>query len=173
MEKQASSKSIILNYGLYYGIISVLISVVMYALGQHLEQGMGVMFLGFAVMIAFIILGIKKFKGDNSGLITWGQSVKIGVGIIVIGVLIALVYQQLFINFVEPDFMQQVNEKTLQSLVDSGLSSEQIDAQMGIIKKMQTPLISSAITLAFAAFLAFVFSAIAGAVMKETEGEQY
>jgi len=173
MENQANSKSIILNYGLYYGIVSVILSVILYAMGKHLEQGIGMMVLGFGVMIAFIILGIKKFKSDNGGFLAWGQSLKIGIGIVLIGALIAIVYQQIFINFIEPDFMTQVGEKTRQTLYDAGLTQEQIESQMEMQQKFQGPLISSALTLVGAAFFGFVFSAIAGAIMKKSEEDQY
>jgi len=169
MENQVSSKSIILNYGLYYGVLSILISVIMYALGQHTEQGVVPMLLGFAIMIAFIILGIKKVKETNDGLISWGQSVKTGVGVVVIGVLISIVYQQIFINFIEPDFMAQMLEKQQQAWLDAGMTEEQIESQMGMMEKMQGPVISSAIAIVFSAFLAFVVSAIAGAIMKAEE----
>ena len=173
MENQADSKNIILNYGLYYGILSILVSLVTYALGKHLEQGMTSMFVGLAIMIAFIILGIKKFKDDNNSFISWGQSVKIGVGIVVVGVLIAIVYQQIFINFIEPDFMNQMAEKTRQTLFDAGLTTEQIDAQMKMQEKFQGPLISSAMGIVVGALVGFIFSAIIGAIMKKTEEQDY
>ncbi len=65
MENQASSKSVILNYGLYYGVISILISLVVYAMGKHLDQGFSGMLIGLVVMIVFIVLATKKFKKDK------------------------------------------------------------------------------------------------------------
>ncbi len=173
MENQANSKKVILNYGLYYGLLSIIISLVMYALGKHLDQGIGNMVLGFVVMIVFIVLAIKKFKFDSGGFLSWGQAIKIGVGTVVVGVIIVIIYQQIFVNFIEPDFIEQVNAKTQQTLLDRGLTEEQIEAQMEISKKMQEPLISSAVGIVGGAFFGFVFSAIAGAIMKKTEEDQY
>ena len=37
MENQANSKNVILNYGLYLGVASILLSLIIYATGNHLE----------------------------------------------------------------------------------------------------------------------------------------
>ena len=55
-------------------------------------------------------MGIKKFKVDNYNLLSFGQAVKIGVGISIISALLTIVYNQVFANFIEPDFMNQIYE---------------------------------------------------------------
>lgn len=169
MENQASSKSIILNYGLYLGIISILISVVVYALGDHLKPHWSVSILNVVIMISLIIMGIKKFKSENSGLISWGQAVKIGVGLTVISTLIVIAYNLIFMTFIEPDFMQQVVAVQEQAWVDQGMTSDQIESNKEMMQKFQSPVISSAFGLVVAAFISFIISAIAGAVMKAEE----
>lgn len=173
MENQPNSKNIILNYGLYYGLTTIVISVIVYAMGMHLEQGIGSMLLGFVVMAAFIILASKEFKKANNGFMTWGEGVKIGLGTVLIGVLIAVIYQQIFINFIEPDFMAQMTEKTRQTLFDSGFTQEQIDAQMEMQEKFQGPVLMSAFALIGGAFAGFVIAAISAAIMKKSEEETY
>jgi len=173
MENQASSKSIILNQGLYLGIISVLLSLVVYATGNHLQPHWSVSLIGVALMIAFIIMGMKKFKADNGGFMSWGQAVKIGVGLTVVSTVIVIAYNLIFMNFIEPEFMSQVGALQEQTWVDQGMSSEEIDAAKSMMEKFQGPVISSAFGLLMAAFISFIISAIAGAVMKQNAEEQY
>ena len=173
MENQANSKSIIVNYGLYLGVSAVLINLVIYAMGMHLDQSWIAGTAGFVIMIIFIVLGIKKYKEANGGFLSWGQAVKIGVGISLISALISIVYQQIFNNFIEPDFMAQTLEKTQQAWVDAGMTEEQIESSLEMTKKMQTPLILSAMGIIVSAFIGFIISAIGGAIMKESEEEQY
>lgn len=173
MENQASSKNIILNYGLYLGIASVLINLVVYATGDYLKPHWSVSVLSGVLMIAMIVFAFKKFKEINGGFMSWGQSVKIGVGLTVVSAIIVILYQQLFQNFIEPEFMQQMMMMQEQTWVDQGLSSEQIDAAKEMMQKFQGPLISSAIGLVVASFLGFVVSAITGAIMKQSAEEQY
>ena len=79
MENQTSSKSIILNNGLYYGIVTILASLIVYALGMHLDPTGG--YINFAViaitLIAFPIIGMSTFKTNNGGFMTGGQGVKL------------------------------------------------------------------------------------------------
>ena len=175
MENQASSKSIILNNGLYYGIVTILASLVIYALGMHLEPTGG--YINFAViaiaLIAFPIMGMSTFKKNNGGFMTWGQGVKIGVGIVIIGSLIGVLYQHIFTGFIEPEFYAQVEEMTRQGLFDAGMTEEQINAQIEMQSKFQGTIIGDAIGLLFMAFVGFVVSAIVAAVKKQTEEETY
>ena len=173
MENQASSKNIILNYGLYLGIISVLVSLVIYATGNHLQPHWSVSVLNAVIMITMIVLGMKKFKLDNGGFMSWGQAVKVGVGLTMISTIIVIVYNQIFVNFIEPDFMNQMTVIQEQAWIDQGLTSDQIDGAKEMMQKFQGPVISSAIGLVVAAFISFVVSAIAGAIMKQSDEEQY
>ena len=84
MENQANSKSVILNYGLYLGLATVTISLVKYAMGALYTQEYYSGILGLIFMIAFIVLGLKNYKAANGGLITFGQSVKVGIGVAMI-----------------------------------------------------------------------------------------
>ncbi|WP_347174662.1 DUF4199 domain-containing protein [Polaribacter uvawellassae] len=173
MENQASSKSIILNYGLYLGIASVLINLVNYAIGDYLKPHWSIGVLSGIIMIVIIVFAYKKFKEINGGFMSWGQSLKIGVGLTVISAIIVIVYQQLFQNFIEPEYMQQMLMVQEQTWTDQGMTSEQIDAAKTMMQKFQGPLISSAIGIVVAAFFGFVVSAITGAIMKKSEEEQY
>ena len=47
---------------------------------------------------------------------SWGQGVKVGVGIAVIAGLIVVVYNYIFMTFIEPDFMMQMTEIQNQNL---------------------------------------------------------
>lgn len=173
MENQAPSKSIILNYGVYLGIASVLINLVVYATGDYLKPHWSISVLSALLMVVIIVLANKKFKELNNGFMSWGQSVKIGVGLTVISAIIIIVYQQLFANFIEPEYAQQMLMMQEQTWTDQGMTSEQIDSAKEMMQKFQSPVISSAIGIVVAAFIGFIVSAIAGAIMKKSEEEQY
>ena len=91
MENQANSKNIILNYGLYLGLIGVFIHLTFYATGNLIELQWLSGILGFIAMIVLLTLGIKKFKTENGGFLTFGQALKVGVGIAVVS---ATLFQQ-------------------------------------------------------------------------------
>jgi len=175
MENQANSKGIILNNGLYYGLVLVIASLVTYAIGLHLDPIGGYINFGILaiILIVFPLLGMSQYKKLNEGFMTWGQGVKIGIGIILIGTLISLIYQHIFTSFIEPNFYAQLEEITRKGLFDAGFTEGQIDSQIAMQSKFQGTLIGDAIGILFFAFVGFIFSAIIAAITKKTEEEAY
>ena len=144
MENQANSKSFIINNGIILGVLGILISVINYAFGTHLDPHWSIGTLQFILMIAIIVLGISKFKKANGGFLSWGQGVKIDVGIAILSALISIIYNYIFVTFVEPDFMAQVMEVQNQKFLDQGMSQEQIEAANAMTEKFKSPLFTSA-----------------------------
>lgn len=173
MENQASSTKTILNYGLYYGIASILLSVIFYAMEMHLNPGMLGIVAAIVLILTFPILAINNFKKANMNILSWGQAVKIGMGVVVLGVLIAIIYNHVFTGFIEPDFYAQQAEITREALIDAGLTDEQITQQMEMSANFQGTILGDAVGLLFFAFVGFVIAAIAGAIMKRTEEDGY
>ncbi len=173
MENQASSKNVILNYGVYLGVASVLIAVVKYAMGALYEQEFISGILGVLILIVFIVLAIKKFRLDNMNLISFGQAVKVGIGTTVIGTLIIIVYYLLFSMAIEPDFKTLSIEAQKAVWADSfGMTPSQIEEAA---KSSQDYFYLSLFGGIFIVnlFLGGITSLIAGAVMKRSEEDGY
>ena len=173
MENQASSKSIILNYGLYLGVIGVILHLVLWASGQLIELNWINSVVWIIALVTFTIIGIKKIRESNGGFISWGQGVKIGMGITMIAAIITVIYILLFTQVIDPAFQEQAMEFQKQAWLDGGMTEEQIEAATEMTQKFQSPAISSAMILGFSAFVGFIVSAIIAAVMKKSEEEQY
>ena len=175
MENQTSFKSIILNYGLIYGAIVVFSNLIIYALGMTFDTTGGIInVLALALCIILLpILAIKRYKSNNNDFLSWGDSIKIGVGIVALGTLISLIYTHIFTGIIEPDFYNQLNEYQTQQFLDAGLTGDQIESQLEMQSKFQGTIIGDALGLLFYIFIGFIVSAIAGAVMKKSEEEQY
>ncbi|MCF2875647.1 MULTISPECIES: DUF4199 domain-containing protein [unclassified Tenacibaculum] len=173
MENQANSKGTILNYGLYLGIAGVFIHLIFYATGNLISLGWLSGIIGFIAMIILIILGIKKFKADNGGFLTFGQAVKVGVGIAVISGIISTIYTLIFTNVIDPTIQEQALEIQRQAWIDAGYNEDQMEASEAMMQKMQSPMITVPLSIVISAFFGFVISAIGGAIMKKTEENQY
>lgn len=173
MENQANSKNTILTYGLYLGVIGIFIHLVFYATGNLIKLGWLTGILGFVAMIVMLVLGIKKHKTDNGGFLTFGEALKVGVGIAVVSAVISAVYTLIFTNIIEPDFQAQMMEIQKQAWIDAGLNDEQIEASEEMASKFSGPAITIPISIVVSAFFGFIISAIGGAIMKKTEEDQY
>ena len=167
MESKASSKSIMLNYGVALGITSILPSVTQYALGQHLDQNPIYTVVAIAITITFMVLALKKFKEANDGLMSWGQGLKIGMGMAVISLVIGVIYLYLFSNVIEPNFKADALAKSLQQLQESDYSQEIIDSQMKLADDYFFTFLYG-FAVAGGLLLGFIISAITSAIMKKS-----
>jgi hypothetical protein len=173
MEEQANSKGIIINNGLILGVASIILSLVMYATGNHLDPHWSNSVVSAALFIGLIFLGTKQFKAANGGFMSWGQGVKVGVGIAILAGLIVVIYNYIFMNFIEPDFMSQAIEAQNQKFLDQGMSEEQIEAANEMGKSFQSPGIMAAMGIIGYAIGGFIVAAITSAIMKKNEEEEY
>ncbi|MGB0776613.1 MAG: DUF4199 domain-containing protein [Flavobacteriaceae bacterium] len=170
MENQTtSSKSIMLNYGLYLGIAGILIQVIIYALGLSYEQPWYAGVIGFVITAVLIFMGSKAFRTANNDLLGFGEGLKIGMGIVLVGTILGLIYQQIFINVIEPDFVANTMEIAKQNMVEQNMTSEQIDAAMEMSAKFSSPLMQMAFGLIWSLFVGFIISLITSLILKRTE----
>lgn len=169
MENQKlSSKQIMLNYGLMLGIATVIISVANYAFGNAYEPHWSVNIISLLLMIAFITLGIKKVKESNSGLLTLGEGLKTGMGIALISGIIGIAYFLIFVNFIDPEFFNQIAAIQEQKWYDAGIAEEQIEMSKEMMAKMSGPGVTAGFMIAFTLFIGFIISLVVGLIMKQT-----
>ncbi|MCF6224287.1 MAG: DUF4199 domain-containing protein [Flavobacteriaceae bacterium] len=171
--QQTPTKKIILNYGGILGIVSVLISVVIYALGMQYDQDWKTGSLGLIAMAVIIFLGIKKFREFNEDNLSIGEALKTGIGIALIGGIISVVYSFIFMNYIEPDFMTNTMAKAEIEMIENfpQLTDEQIEKQIEMMKNFSTPAITSAIALVASLFFGFIFALISGLILKKDENK--
>jgi len=172
MENQTNSKSVILNYGLYTGVLSILIALILFALGKSADPGVLLALVSFVAPLVLLILGIKKFKEANQGFMTWGQGVKIGVGIALVWGVLALGFQFLLENVISPELIDLKLQVARTQMENFGMSEDVIEAQMEKSKN-QSPFFGFALGLIFFTIIGFVVSAITAAVMKNAKEENY
>ncbi len=172
MENQkVSAKNIMINYGAILGIISILISVSVYAMGKTYDQHWSIGVISFIVMVAILTMGIKKVKELNDGFLSLGEALKTGLGIALISGLISVAYTYVFTTIIEPDYFITLAEVQEQKWIDAGMTDEQIEMQLGIMEKTSGPVITSAFVIIGSLFFGFIISLIAGLIMKETKEE--
>lgn len=172
MENQkSSSKQIILNYGFILGVVSVLLSVAIYAMGKIYEQDWKVALLSFVILAVITYLALKNYKEGNNNLLSLGEALKIGLGIALIGGIISVIYQQIFMNFIEPDFMENMMKIGQEQMLEQNpnITDEQIEVAIGMQEKLSSPAISAAFGIIGSLFFGFIISLIEGLILKRTE----
>ncbi len=166
MDNKSVRKQIIVNYGLITGVASILITLISYATGNIVKPNILIATISFVLPIVLIVLGIKKYKSLNNGHLTWGQAVKVGIGISLIWGILTLIFQYILETYIDPSIVQQRLEYSVKALQDWGANEDVIKKTIEG-QKNQNPLLSKSIGILGFIFIGFVTSAIAGAIMKK------
>ena len=96
METQKQSiKNLIFTYGSILALLSILVAVVKYVMGRHLENSAVDSILGLVLLIALVVYPILQFKKQNNGRISLSESLKIGMGVAAVAAVLSVIY---FIN---------------------------------------------------------------------------
>ncbi|UMB54853.1 DUF4199 domain-containing protein [Lutibacter sp. A64] len=169
-QKSTSSTQVMLNYGLILGVVSVILSVAIYAMGKIYDQGFGVMVASFVIMAVVIFMGLKNYKNGNNNILSLSDALKIGLGITLIGAIISVIYNQIFINFIEPDFIENMMKVGQEKMLEQNpnMTDEQLEVAIGMQEKMSSPLIGAAMGIIGSLFFGFIISLIEGLILKRT-----
>jgi len=170
-DQKSSAKSIMLNYGLILGLVSILLAVANFAFGNVYEPHWSMQVISAAATIVIIVFGIKKIKETNNNLLSLGEAIKTGLGIAIISGIIYVIYFFLFVNYIEPEYFVNLEKVSEVNLIEAypNWDDEQIEAAMAMSRKMSGFGMISAIVLIMSLFFGFVVSLIAGLIMKRTE----
>ncbi|MCK7589962.1 DUF4199 domain-containing protein [Subsaxibacter sp. CAU 1640] len=168
-EQKPKASKFIINYGVILGIVSILISVVMYVTNLYIEKSWIAGTLSFIAMVAILIYGINEFKKNNAGFLSLGQAIKLGIGMALVAGIIGVVYNLIFVNFIEPDFMEQMMQMQFDKMVEDNpnMTQEQLEMSMEMGRKFSSPWITSAISIVGSLFLGLIISLIGGLIMKK------
>jgi hypothetical protein len=174
MEKTTSPSKSAIQYGVLFGLIMVVEFVISYILNidPTTNKGFGITLniINFLVLpITLILLGCNHYKNKiNSGFISFGEAIKIGVVICVIGALIYGIFNAIF-NVIFPEFTEEILRKTRDVMVQQNpeMPEEQIEMALSWTKKFMSPAIAVPFTVVMYTFIGLIYSLIIGAIVKK------
>jgi len=169
-ENQPKTGKIALTYGLLLGGIGVIFAFMLYTMDMHYQGGVAVMLISIGLSLAALVLAMLQFKKANNGFMSFGQALKIGVGVCLIGGIVGILFNQVMSNFIDPEMMTKAMEFQKANLMDTtALTPDQIDAQMESGKKFTTPTMQILFGLLYSVVSGFIFSLIPALVLKKQE----
>jgi len=160
-----------MTYGLYFGILNVVISVIFYAGG--LTMASWVQWVSIAILIAAILIIQMHYCKSLGGYITYGQSLGIAVASMFCASFLTAIFSYILYKFIDPGLIDQIMLLQEEKMVQQGkLSQEQIDLTLSFMKKFQTPAIV-AITQIFSLPLSgLVIGAVSSIFIKKESVEK-
>ena len=169
-ENQPKTGKYALTYGLILGAISVAFLLMLYSLDMHYQGGPMVMGVSLLITIAVIAIGMIQFKKDNKGFMSFGQGLKVGVGIGLIAGIIGIIFNQILAGVIDPEMMNKAMEYQQGLLMETTkMTPEQIDAQMEGAKKFTTPSMQIVFGLVYSVVASLLLSLIPALILKKKE----
>ena len=171
MQTIGTIKSVIINYGLLLGGITVAFSLMLFLMDMHIEQGSLQSIVNLVLTVGAVVFGQLAFKKANEGFISLGQGFKIGLGICVLGSVIGTVYGILQMTILDPDTMTKVMEYSIDQAIQQNpeLTDEMIEAIEGSIEFFTSPSMIAVFGLGSALFFGSIISLITGLALKKNK----
>ncbi|NHF59406.1 DUF4199 domain-containing protein [Flavobacteriaceae bacterium TP-CH-4] len=168
-EIQPKTGKFALNFGVILGALSIVFALMLYSMDMQYEQGWGIFLVNVFIMAAVIVIGIIQFKKANEGFLTLTEGIKVGIGIALVAAIIGVVYQQIFMNLIEPDFLENILQVRKAEMIaqNPNMTQEQIANAEEMMKKFSGPGISAAIALIGGLFIGLVISLISSLILKK------
>ncbi|WP_313113106.1 DUF4199 domain-containing protein [Aequorivita sediminis] len=170
MENQtASIKKIALNFGVLLALLSIVLQVISFVLDAHIDRPWWLTVLQLVISIGVLVYGIKAFKNDNAGFLTIPQALKTGLAISLIAGVISVIFNFIFIYYIDPDFIQKTLDFSREQMITDfpNMTPEQIENSLEISAKFMTPTIMSAMGILATLFFGFIISLVAGMILKK------
>ena len=133
MENQAnpSRKSVMLNFGLILGFISIISHLLMYVFGNIYEPHWSMMLISAAISLTLIIMALKKVRESENNLLSIGTAIKVGLGISLISAIVYSLYLAIFVNMIEPAYFENVAQRIVERI--ESFQTESPEQQIGLL----------------------------------------
>ena len=146
MEKKRSIWKETLNYGIIYGLITVVLSVLTYMFDLTFKPWIIWPGLLLGVVVLFFLLHSYR-DHYNNGYISYGKSVGAGVIISIYAAIISAIYIYVLYSFIDPGLMDKSMAITEARMVDKGVPEAAIEKAMEMQAKMMKPWFTSLMSI--------------------------
>lgn len=180
MENKTSASKSGLQFALLFGVIMILEFIIGYVMNIDPQTnkiyGVTISVLNYFILpFALIYAACNNYKMKlNGGFISFGQCLKIGVSLCVVGGLIYALFAAAF-AMAFPEYFDEIFRK-MQSIMlkdNPQLTQEQAEMSVSMMKKFSNPVFSIPITIVMFAFIGLVHSLIVGAIVKKDANQSF
>lgn len=180
MEQKTTTAKHAMQYGILIGVISIFEFVIGYVLNidPQTNKVYGIL-MNVANMIIlpflFVYIACNSFKNKiNEGFISFGQCLKIGVTIGLIGSIVYGVFYFVF-TLIFPEFVPELIDKIMSITIkeNPSMSQEQLGMTKTIMDKMFNPYITVPLSIVMNCFIYLIHSLIVGAIVKKDANKSF
>lgn len=161
-----------ITYGLYLGIVLILVSVAYYATGNTFAKS--AQWVSYGVMIAGIILAQLSYRKALGEVMTYGQALGIGVLTMVFASIISGFYTYLLYVIIDPSLQEQLRLSIEEQIVRQGnVPEEQLDMAIEVATRFQKPAIMFVMAIFGGALVGLIISLITSIFTRKKPKEDF
>tara|TARA_Y100000389_G_C17263164_1_gene414051 strand:+ start:58 stop:582 length:525 start_codon:yes stop_codon:yes gene_type:complete len=170
-DKKSILKSTIIQYGLIYGGLAVVFSIMLFIMDMHYQGGSLQQWTGFIIMVGSITFAQIAYRKLNDGYLNLSEAIKIGLGVTLIGILIAIVYGWFQATILDPNQIEKATEFAINQAIDQNpeMTDEMVAMSREWIEWGSSPVISSAFAIGFGLLFGLIVSLITGLIFKKSK----
>jgi hypothetical protein len=159
-----------LIWGVILGLVGIVYNVILYMLGQNLNQTLG--YLGIIITIAVLIIAIRSFRDNiRGGVLPFGPAFSFGFVVILVSSVIGIIYAYILWTVIDPDIITKMKDMQMEKMLEQGVPEEALDQAMEISGKFMTPLMMTIFGLVSSVFMGTIVALIIAAIFKKNEPE--
>ncbi|HNT93427.1 MAG TPA: DUF4199 domain-containing protein [Bacteroidales bacterium] len=159
MEAKKSIWKETLNYGIIYGLITVVFSVLTYMFDLTFKTWILWPSLLLSIIVLFFLL--RSYRDHyNNGFISYGRSVGAGVIISIYAAIITAIYIYVLYAFIDPGLMDKSLAMAEEKLIAKGLPEEAVDQALAMQAKMMKPWFTALMGIINSVFYGLILSLI-------------
>jgi uncharacterized ion transporter superfamily protein YfcC len=132
-QQQPSTMKVGATYGLFAGLFSIVVFVIVASLGLN-PFGGGLNYIGTVGSIVLLVFAHKKFKDSGDGFMSYGQGLGIAIIFFLVSSFLSLVVMYIYINFVDYAPMQALLDEQLKQMEKSNTPDDAIEMAQKITK---------------------------------------
>lgn len=173
MENQSNSVShSAMSYGLYMGLALILNSVIFYVMGSPFSSYSG--YISYAIIIGGIALSMRTYRDKNAEVgVTYGRALGLGTLQSLFASIIMAFYSFILFKLIDKTLIDKLLAFTEEQYLHSGISENQVETMMPMVKKMMTPLTFSLGQIFTLTFFGFIFSLILAIFFKKESTDPF
>jgi hypothetical protein len=165
-ENRTSVSSVAFKYGLITGLVSIVYSLILFLTDQNMNRGLSA--ISYIILIVGIVLAYREFKRENLGYMSYGQGLGIGALIGAVTGVLSAIFLYVYVGFVDPSFLDRVRETQIIEMERQNMSDEQIEQAMAITENFTGPAMMAIMAVIGSIILAFIFSLVIAAIMRNS-----
>lgn len=165
MEKVSTAR-IALKWGLIYGLLSIVVTTVMYTFNLLSQQWINTVF-SVLLSLAVLFFAYREYRDLNNGYMSFGQGLGLGMLLFVTGGVLFAGFDVLYKKVIDPGIVDKLLEITEMQYEKSGLSPEAIEQAIETARPFIAGPFAPVIIIFSYALTGFICSLIMAAIMKK------